>query len=100
MLKKIVSSVLLLVFFSACAPSRVSQNGPVRPKPFVTPWEYYQNSRPAVLTPEDKVEVQKAEQVHSTHGETKSDKTQTIIIGVLVGVLVIGGTVAGILLTR
>jgi hypothetical protein len=99
-MQKALSLLLLTVFFfSSCASAPHSGNEAPKPRPFVTPWEYYQKSRPAVLTSQDEVRVQKAE-VHSTGEDTSSDKTQMIIIGVLVGVVVIGGTVAGILLTQ
>lgn len=92
--------MILLTFTSACGTAQRVQNGPVRPKSFVTPWEYYQKSRTADLRPEDSVEVQKVSQVHTMGEDTRSDKTHYIIIGVIVGVVVIGGTVAGILLTH
>ena len=100
MFKKIFSCLLLLSFLSACGTPQRVQKGPVRPKSFVTPWEYYQKSRPAHFTSKDRAEVQKVKQVHTMGEDTKSDKTHYIIIGVVVGVLTIGGTVAGILLTR
>jgi len=100
MFKKVCSFLLLLCFLSACGTSQRVQKGPVRPKSFVTPWEYYSKSRPADFTAKDSARVQRVKQVHSTGEDTKSDKTQYIIIGVVVGVVVLGGTVAGILLTR
>ena len=89
----------ILIFTTACASSPRAHKPGEKPKSFVTPWEYYQRRRPAVLRPEDEVRVQNTE-VHSTGEDTDSDKTNMIIIGTLVGVVVIGGTVAGILLTR
>jgi len=94
-----IAILVALCFFTACASTPVAKSGPFKPKPFVTPWEYYQKSRPAVMTQEDMAEVQEAA-VHSTGSDTKSDKTGVIIIGVVAGVLAIGGTVAGIMLTR
>lgn len=85
----------------ACGTTQQAKRvGPVKPKPFVTPWEYYQAARTADFTQDDEAEVQQVEAVHSTHGDTKSDNTQAIIIGLAVGLTVIGGTVAAILLTR
>jgi len=91
---------LALIFFASCASTQMAKSGPIKPKPFVTPWEYYQKTRPAVLTEEDRVKVQNVEAVHTTGEDTKSDKTGIIIVGVLVGVLAIGGTVAGILIAK
>ncbi len=99
MFKKILS-FLLVISFTACASAPVAQKGLVKPKPFVTPYEYYRHARPAVMTDQDHMVIQKAEEVHSTGEDTKEDHTQAIIIGTLVGVSVIGGTVAGILLAR
>jgi len=92
--------LMALIFFAACASTQAARQGAVKPKSFVTPWEYYQKTRPAVLTENDPVKVQKAKAVHTTAEDTKSDKTGIIIVGVLVGVLAIGGAVTGILLTR
>lgn len=98
MVQKVFSAFLILCLFSACAPQR-AQRGPVTPKSFVTPWEFYQKTRPAVYTPEDEAHVQQAA-VHSTGEDTREDKVNMVLIGSLVGVLVVGGTVAGILLAR
>ncbi len=99
MLYKLIALLLLLGSIAGCAGTRSAQPGPVKPKPFVTPYEYYSKTRPAVFGAGDSVRVEKAA-VHSTGEETKDDHTQAIIIGTLVGVSVIGGTVAGILLAR
>jgi len=99
MFRKTFFIFLALCFLVSCSGARQVSKGPVKPKPFVTPWEYYQKSRSAVWTPEDGAEVQKTE-VHTLGEDTKSDKTHYIIIGVVVGVVVIGGTVAGILLAK
>lgn len=99
MIKKILSLLILVCFFSACAAAPRSGRGPVTPKPFVTPWEYYQTSRPAVYGENDHATLQRTA-VHSTGEDTKSDKTNMILIGTLVGVLVVGGTVAGILIAK
>ncbi len=98
MVIKVFSLVLLLAFASACASTQ-NARGPAKPKPFVTPYEYYSKTRPAVMTERDSAYVQKAA-VHSTGEDTKEDHTTAIIIGTLVGVSVIGGTVAGVLLLK
>ena len=100
MIKKIVSVMIAMSFFASCASTSQVNKGPFKPKSFVTPWEYYSKSRTADFTPEDEAEVRKADAVHTMGDDTKSDKTHYIIIGVVVGVVVIGGTVATILLTR
>lgn len=99
MLKKSLALLILAVFSSACASTQTARSGPAKPKAFVTPYEYYSATRPAVMTPRDSAKVTQAE-VHSTGEDTKEDHTQAIIIGTIVGVSVIGGTVAGILLVR
>ena len=99
MFRKLFCLALALCFFSACASSQRVQRGPFKPKPFVTPWEYYQNAQPAVFNSGDEVQLQNAA-VHSTGSDTDSDKSHMVLIGILVGVSVVGGTVAGILLTR
>ncbi len=99
MFKKILLSALVLIQFSACGVSRQSSTGPLKPKSMVTPWEYYQKARPAVLGSEEEVKIQKAE-VHTMGEDTSSDKTHYIIIGTIVGVAVIGGTVAGLMLAK
>lgn len=95
----------------ACAPGRqatvathptaksAKASYPVKPKAMVTPWQYYQSARTAELKSEDNVELQKAE-FRTAGGDTKKDKTGIILIGTLVGVLVVGGAVSAILLTR
>lgn len=94
--------MVMLVSLGACGSQRQAQRNsqyPVTPKPMVTPWEYYQKARTAELKKEDSAEVQRVEM--QTMGEdTKSDKSHVVLIGVLVGVTVVGGTVAAILLTR
>jgi len=97
--KKLLSFLLLLAFTSACASTQTAQRGLVKPKPFVTPYEYYSHTRSAVMTEQDRPVVKRTE-VQTSSEDTKEDHTQAIIIGTLVGVSVIGGTVAGILLTR
>jgi hypothetical protein len=99
MIKKLFSLVTLVCFVSACGASTRAGRGPVTPKPFVTPWEYYQASRPADYRPSDQAQVQKTA-VHSTGEDTKSDKVNMVLIGTLVGVLVVGGTVAGVLIAK
>lgn len=98
MIQKILS-LLLLVSFTACASAPVAQKGPYKPKAFVTPYEYYSKTRPAVLTAKDEVKVQKVAS-QPLSDDTKSDHHQAIIIGTLVGVTVVGGAVAGILLAK
>ena len=100
MIRKILCLLSLLPFLVACGASRVSQRGPYKPKPFVTPYEYFSHTRPAVLTAQDEMKIQKAETTQNIGEDTREDHTQAIIIGTLVGVTVIGGTVAGILLAR
>lgn len=99
MIKKIISFLVLICFFPACAPSSNARRGPVTPKSFVTPWEYYRNSRPAVYREGDHTSIQKTA-VHSTGEDTHEDKVNMVLVGTLVGVAVVGGTVAGILLTQ
>lgn len=99
-MKRLCSLLIILSFSSlACGGNRQAQRGPITPKSFVTPWEYYQSARTAELRPSDEVKVQKTE-VHSTGEDTPSDKRNIILIGTLVGVVVVGGTVAGILIAR
>ncbi len=99
MRKKTLSLSVMLIFTLGCASTPVAPRGPVKPKSIVTPWQYYQKTRPAIWTSEDKGEIQKTA-VHSTGEDTKSDKTGIILIGVLVGVVAVGGAVTAILLTR
>lgn len=98
MFKKFLSIALLLTFLSACASTPVNRSGAVRPKPFVTPYEYFSQLKPAVQNgdpdPIRPVEYQ------SLGEDTREDHTQAIIIGSLVGVLTIGGVVAGVLLLK
>ena len=91
--------VLLLLIFTACASTPVAQKGPYKPKPFVTPYEYYSKRRSAVLTDQDEVKVQKTSS-QPMGDDTKEDHHMAIIIGTLVGVTVIGGVVAGILIAK
>jgi hypothetical protein len=100
MIRKILCLLPLLPFLAACGAGRVTQRGPYKPKAFVTPYEYFSHTRPAVMTPEDEVDIQKTESTQNIGEDTKEDHTQAIIIGTLVGVSVIGGTVAGILLAK
>lgn len=100
MLRKIPCLLLLLPFLAACGGNRVSQGGLYKPKAFVTPYEYFSKTRPAVLTAQDEVKYQKTEATQNIGEDTKEDHTQAIIIGTLVGVSVVGGTVAGILLAK
>lgn len=97
--KKLCSLLLLSSFFSACASAPVAHRGHYKPKSFVTPIEYFSKTRPAVLTPEDKIKIDKVE-YQAMSEETKEDKHQAILIGTLVGVAVIGGAVAGIMLAK
>lgn len=101
-MKSCIALLLCVSFLSlACgSATQARRNGPVKPKSFVTPWEYYQGARTADFTDQDEAKVQKVEQVHSTAGDTDEDHHAAIIIGLAVGLTVIGGTVAGILLTR
>lgn len=98
MVKKI-SCLLLLLCFTACASAPVANKGPYKPKAFVTPYEYYSKTRPALLTGKDEVKVKKVSS-QPMGDDTKEDHTQAILIGTLVGVTVVGGAVAGILLAR
>jgi hypothetical protein len=98
MLKKIPVLIFLLCF-SACASAPVANRGPYKPKSFVTPYEYYSKTRPAVMTSKDQAKVRKVTS-QPAGDDTHEDHTQAIIIGTLVGVTVIGGAVAGILLAR
>ena len=100
MIRKIISVVLLAVFCTACASTPLAQKGAYKPKPFVTPYEYFSHTRPAVMTDRDEMRIQKTDTTQNIGEDTKEDHTQAILIGTLVGVSVIGGTVAGILLTR
>jgi hypothetical protein len=93
-------ALFLIVLFPACASAPVAQQGPFKPKPFVTPYEYYRKTRPAIYTDQDKAQIQKASTSQPIGDDTHEDHHQAIIVGTLVGVAVIGGTVAGILLTR
>jgi len=97
--KKLLSLLLLAIFASACATTQTAQRGPVKPKAFVTPYEYYSHTRSALMTDQDNARVQKTE-VQTNSEDTKEDHHAAIIIGTLVGVSVVGGTVAGILLAR
>jgi hypothetical protein len=97
--KRLFAALAALFFASACASTQVSRSGPVKPKAFVTPYEYYSTARPAVMTERDSARIRNAA-VQPMGDDTKEDHTQAIIIGTLVGVSVIGGTVAGIMLTR
>ena len=99
MIKKLISLLVLICFFSACAPTQNAMRGPVTPKPFVTPWEYYRNTRPAVYGQGDRADVQKTA-VHATGEDTQEDKVNMVLVGTLVGIAVVGGTVAGILIAK
>jgi hypothetical protein len=99
MIKKLFCLFTLSCFLSACGASTRAGRGPVTPKPFVTPWEYYRTSRPAVYGAGDQATVQKTA-VHTTGEDTKSDKVNMVLVGTLVGVAVVGGTVAGILIAK
>ncbi|MCC6271832.1 MAG: hypothetical protein IT572_00070 [Deltaproteobacteria bacterium] len=99
MIRKISSLLLLAMLFSACGSNRTAQSGAYKPKAFVTPYEYFSHTRPAVFTEKDEVKIRKTA-TQNIGEDTKEDHTQAIIIGTLVGVSVIGGTVAGILLAR
>jgi len=99
MIRKISSLLLLATLFAACGSNRTAQSGAYKPKAFVTPYEYFSHTRPAVLTEKDEVKIRKTA-TQNIGEDTKEDHTQAIIIGTLVGVSVIGGTVAGILLAR
>ena len=84
---------------TACGANRSAQQGAYKPKAFVTPYEYFSHTRPAVFTEKDEVKIQKTA-TQNIGEDTREDHTQAIIIGTLVGVSVIGGTVAGVLLAR
>jgi len=100
MIRKIPALLLLAAFFTACGSNHVAQKGVYKPKSFVTPYEYFSHTRPAVLTEQDEMKIRKTEATQNFGEDTKEDHHQAIIIGTLVGVSVIGGTVAGILLAR
>ena len=85
---------------SACSTTQSAKGPVVKPKSFVTPWEYYQSTRAAVATPQDDPSVKSVAQVHSTGDDTPEEKSHIMIIGIAVGLVVVGGAVAGILLTR
>jgi len=53
--KKLLSLLLLAIFASACATTQTAQRGPVKPKAFVTPYEYYSHTRSALMTDQDNV---------------------------------------------
>ena len=91
--------LLLALFFTACGANRTAQQGAYKPKSFVTPYEYFSHTRPAVFTEKDEMKIRKTA-TQNIGEDTKEDHTQAIIIGTLVGVSVVGGTVAGILLAR
>lgn len=94
-----ILSLFLLLTFTACASAPMAQKGPYKPKPFVTPYEYYSKTRPAVMTEKDEVKLEKV--ASQTIGDdTKEDHHTAIIVGTLVGISVVGGAVAGILLAR
>ena len=99
MFRNVLSCLLLSAFLSACASVPVAQKGAYKPKAFVTPYEYFSKARPAVATEKDEIVLQKTS-IQSIGEDTKEDHTQAIIIGTLVGVSVVGGAVAGILLAR
>ncbi|MFO1464745.1 MAG: hypothetical protein U1F66_13340 [bacterium] len=99
MVRKISAFLLVAFLFSACGSNRVAQQGAYKPKSFVTPYEYFSHTRPAVLTEKDEMKIRKTT-TQNIGEDTHEDHTQAIIIGTLVGVSVIGGTVAGILATR
>ena len=99
MIRKISGFLLVAVFFSACSTNHTAQKGAYKPKAFVTPYEYFSHSRPAVYTEQDEMKIRKTT-TQNIGEDTKEDHTQAIIIGTLVGVSVVGGTVAGILLAR
>ncbi|HCU26080.1 MAG TPA: hypothetical protein DF383_13770 [Deltaproteobacteria bacterium] len=100
MFRRVFTLFFLAAFVSACASTPVSQKAAYKPKSFVTPYEYFSKAKPAVATEQDKRVIQRTATVQSIGEETKEDHTQAIIIGTLVGISVIGGTVAGILLAK
>ena len=99
MIQKLSAFFLVAVFFSACGTNQSAQKGAYKPKAFVTPYEYFSHSRPAVFTEKDEMKIRKTT-TQNIGEDTKEDHTQAIIIGTLVGVSVVGGTVAGILLAK
>jgi hypothetical protein len=99
MMRTLSALLLVAMLSAACGANRVAQPGPYKPKSFVTPYEYFSHTRPAVFTEKDEMKIRKTA-TQNIGEDTKEDHTQAIIIGTLVGVSVIGGTVAGIMLTR
>ncbi len=96
MIRKISAFLLGALFLNACGSNHVAQQGAYKPKSFVTPYEYFSHTRPAVMTDQDEMKIRKTT-TQNIGEDTKEDHTQAIIIGTLVGVAVIGGTVGGIL---
>ncbi len=98
MLKKLLSISLLITLLSACASTPINRQGAIKPKPFITPYEYYSQLKPAVQTgPTDPIKPVE----YQTLGEdTKEDHTQAIVVGSIIGALTIGGIVAGVLLLK
>ncbi|MCP5468060.1 MAG: hypothetical protein H7A32_02185 [Deltaproteobacteria bacterium] len=95
----IISVFLFQLALVSCASTGRNARGPVKPKPIVAPWEYYASSEPAVMQVGETPRIQ-ATAVQPIGDDTRSDKTHVILIGTLVGVLVVGGTVAGIMLAK
>ena len=98
MIKKLLSLTLLATLLSACASTPINRQGAIKPKPFITPYEYFSQIKPAVQT-EPTPAIRPVE--YQTLGEdTKEDHTQAIVVGSVIGALTIGGIVAGILLLK
>lgn len=98
MIKKLLSLILLSTLLSACASTPINRQGAIKPKPFITPYEYFSQIKPAVQT-EPTPAIRPVE--YQTLGEdTKEDHTQAIVVGSVIGALTIGGIVAGILLLK
>ncbi len=93
------SVLIFQLFLFNCASTPQNARGPIKPKPMVAPWEYYASTQPAIMHEGETPRMQNMG-VEPLSDDTKSDRTHTILIGTLVGVLVVGGTVAGVLIAK
>lgn len=98
MLKKLSSLLLIATLSGGCASTQVTRSGAVKPKPFVTPYEYFTRLKPAV---QDEIPAPIQPVAYQSLSEdTREDHTQAIVVGSIIGVLAVGGLVTGILLLK
>lgn len=87
-------ALLLILSTSACASVPLTKTWK---QDMTRPLAFYNQSRPAVLKPNDAVKIEQAGGgTQEIAEDTPSERRGAIIIGTVVGILVVGGLVGGL----